>query len=51
MPQVANIDVDMLPSVSLSASLASTELAEEYVAGSMKKRIYVTPAFETRCGL
>ena len=50
-PLIANIDVDMLPSLSLSASLAEPERARAYVDGCTKEgAVYVVPAFETNCG-
>ena len=59
-PLIANIDVDMLPSASLSASLAGVgdareggekEAGSEYVRGCNKEgKVYVIPAFETICG-
>ncbi|GAX73527.1 hypothetical protein CEUSTIGMA_g979.t1 [Chlamydomonas eustigma] len=50
-PLIANIDVDMLPSTSLSDSLANDEGSREIVEGCTKKGyVYVIPAFETRCG-
>ena len=46
--QVANIDVDMLPSASLSASLADPQQVQQYLEGGKAKQVYVLPAFETR---
>ena len=61
-PLIANIDVDMLTSASLSASLRpsggevqsagpAAGPAHDYVLGCTKeKNVYVIPAFETRSG-
>mmetsp|Transcript_14554 Transcript_14554/g.31695 ORF Transcript_14554/g.31695 Transcript_14554/m.31695 type:complete len:435 (+) Transcript_14554:51-1355(+) len=59
-PLIANIDVDMIPSLSLSRSLsqqtgesshAASMGAETYITGCTKhNRVYVIPAFETTCG-
>ena len=65
-PLIANIDVDMLPSASLSASLQAAVAdgggaggrtllgqggGEAYVQGCTEEgRVYVIPAFETSCG-
>ena len=48
-PLIANIDVDMLPSLSLSTSFIKD--GEIYTRGSFKEnKVYVIPAFETACG-
>lgn len=63
-PLIANIDVDMLPSLSLSASLAPgrmksgrggvsswSEAGAALLKGVEEQRsVYVIPAFETQCG-
>eukprot|EP00955_Chlamydomonas_euryale_P087111 364269-Chlamydomonas_euryale.AAC.9 len=52
-PLVASIDVDMLPSASLSAALTdgSHVAALEASCTGKERRVYVLPAFETRCVL
>lgn len=47
---MANIDVDMLPSVSLSTDLSNAGNAKLYVDRCKEKQVYVIPAFETLCG-
>uniref|UniRef100_A0A7R9VDG8 Glycosyltransferase-like protein LARGE2 n=1 Tax=Chlamydomonas euryale TaxID=1486919 RepID=A0A7R9VDG8_9CHLO len=51
-PLVASIDVDMLPSASLSAALTdgSHVAALEASCTGKERRVYVLPAFETSCG-
>lgn len=51
-PLIANIDVDMLPSLSLSRSLLKENPTSlRYIRGSLEEnKIYVIPAFETTCG-
>ena len=54
-PLIANIDVDMLPSLSLSDSLAGGT-SPSSVTGAIlegctgRGDVYVLPAFETTCG-
>ena len=51
-PLIANIDVDMLPSASLSDSLEG-DSARAVVEGGSREgagSVYVIPAFETTCG-
>ncbi|GFR50315.1 hypothetical protein Agub_g12509 [Astrephomene gubernaculifera] len=47
---ITNIDVDMLPSASISAALADPALRATYQAGAAAGGVYVWPAFETHCG-
>ena len=50
-PLIANIDVDMLPSLSLSAGLRDAKLIRLLNEGCTGKRhVYIIPAFETKCG-
>ncbi|GLI66615.1 hypothetical protein VaNZ11_010539 [Volvox africanus] len=47
---IANIDVDMVPSLSISIALRDAKLLAEYVRGCQGGAVYVLPAFETHCG-
>ncbi|KAG1667268.1 hypothetical protein FOA52_012556 [Chlamydomonas sp. UWO 241] len=50
-PLVANIDVDMLPSASLTADLATDASIRGIIDGAVNQgRVYVLPALETSCG-
>ncbi|GLI66616.1 hypothetical protein VaNZ11_010540 [Volvox africanus] len=47
---IANIDVDMLPSASLSGALASSKIFTNYSTTCRAHAVYVLPAFTTVCG-
>ena len=47
---IANIDVDMIPSATLSQSLQQLSVHELVQGCKEQKAVYVLPAFETRCG-
>eukprot|EP00798_Chlamydomonas_sp_ICE-L_P018185 gene18185-24623_t len=50
-PLIANIDVEMLPSLAMSKSMLDEKEAQKYVqACSQDKNVYVLPAFETFVG-
>ncbi|EFJ49324.1 hypothetical protein VOLCADRAFT_80793 [Volvox carteri f. nagariensis] len=47
---IANIDVDMVPSLSISTALAEPQTLAEYTRACRSGAVYVLPAFETHCG-
>ncbi|GIL60836.1 hypothetical protein Vafri_15357 [Volvox africanus] len=47
---IANVDVDMLPSASLSAALANSKTFTNYSTTCRARAVYVLPAFTTVCG-
>ncbi|KAG2493832.1 hypothetical protein HYH03_008050 [Edaphochlamys debaryana] len=47
---ITNIDVDMIPSVSITQALADPKLLAEYEGACRKNAVFVWPAFETHCG-
>ncbi|PNH12726.1 Glycosyltransferase-like protein LARGE [Tetrabaena socialis] len=47
---ITNIDVDMIPSASISTALANPATLADYTASCRTGSVYVWPAFETHCG-
>lgn len=47
---ITNIDVDMVPSLSISTALVDASIMAEYKRGCREGALYVWPAFETHCG-
>ncbi|KXZ48442.1 hypothetical protein GPECTOR_28g852 [Gonium pectorale] len=47
---ITNIDVDMIPSTSISAALSTPATLTDYTRACRRGAVYVWPAFETHCG-
>ncbi|GLC50652.1 hypothetical protein PLESTB_000403600 [Pleodorina starrii] len=47
---IANIDVDLLPSASISAALADPRVLANYTASCRARGVFVLPAFQLVCG-